>query len=221
MPLMTASNYMEKIEPWKIMDLREHKIEKKNIKTQSTKWKRKKIESIIRKIEKKKIKNIIYETENTIKNAKNNAIKTKNSFWLSALEIFAEDIHIFSQNLENDNFSIKDAMTHILNLKEEAGVLSIPIEKEIPIEELTEETYYNILDVSSKVKQEEIKKAYRKRTKEFHPDRILSRWDKADETPDWIKIKVDKMSRDLNEAYVVLNNPDRRREYDIKIGVCP
>ncbi|MCQ2095761.1 MAG: DnaJ domain-containing protein [Bacteroidaceae bacterium] len=62
--------------------------------------------------------------------------------------------------------------------------------------------YYKILGVSKDVPQSEIKAAYRKRSKQFHPDLH----------PDDPKAKAKFQM--LNEAYDVLNDPDKRAKYD-------
>lgn len=58
--------------------------------------------------------------------------------------------------------------------------------------------YYNVLGVSKDATEEEIKKAFRKLAREAHPD-------KGGDTETFQKIQ---------EAYEVLSNPERRREYD-------
>ncbi len=61
--------------------------------------------------------------------------------------------------------------------------------------------YYKILGVSRDATQEEIKKAYRRLARLYHPDR----------NPD---PKAEEMFKEINEAYHVLSDEERRREYD-------
>ena len=62
--------------------------------------------------------------------------------------------------------------------------------------------YYKILGVTKDIPQDEIKAAYRKRSKQFHPDLH----------PDDPKAKAKFQL--LNEAYDVLSDPEKRKKYD-------
>jgi len=62
--------------------------------------------------------------------------------------------------------------------------------------------YYEVLGVSKEASDEEIKKAFRKLAKKYHPD--LNPGDKEAE----IKFK------EINEAYEVLSDPNKRAKYD-------
>lgn len=62
--------------------------------------------------------------------------------------------------------------------------------------------YYKIMGISKDTSQKNIKAAYKKRAKQFHPDLH----------PDDPKAKAKFQA--LNEAYDVLNDPDKRAKYD-------
>ena len=62
--------------------------------------------------------------------------------------------------------------------------------------------YYKILGVPKDIPQSEIKAAYRKRSKQFHPDLH----------PDDPKAKAKFQA--LNEAYEVIKDPEKRKKYD-------
>ena len=62
--------------------------------------------------------------------------------------------------------------------------------------------YYEILGVSRKSSQEEIKNAFRKLARKYHPD-------VARDNPE-----AETRFKEINEAYEVLSNPETRRKYD-------
>jgi curved DNA-binding protein CbpA len=65
---------------------------------------------------------------------------------------------------------------------------------------------YEVLGLSAAATAEEIKKAYRKLAFKYHPDRNPNRLDYAKE----------KM-QELNDAYYVLEDVSRKKEYDLKL----
>src|ERR671923_758997 len=62
--------------------------------------------------------------------------------------------------------------------------------------------YYATLGVSKKASEKEIKQAYRKLARKFHPD--VNPGDK----------KAEARFKDINEAYEVLGDPAKRKKYD-------
>jgi len=69
--------------------------------------------------------------------------------------------------------------------------------------EKNNQTYYNILGISQNADENEIKKAYRKLAREYHPD--SSRCENADKF------------RQLQEAYEVLCDAEQRTSYDSQL----
>ncbi len=62
--------------------------------------------------------------------------------------------------------------------------------------------YYAILGVSPDASEEEIKRAYRKLARQYHPD--VNPGDRA----------AEEKFKEINEAYEVLSDPEKRRKYD-------
>jgi len=63
--------------------------------------------------------------------------------------------------------------------------------------------YYKILGVSKSASPEEIKKAYRKLALKYHPDH-----NKGNDS-------AEAMFKDINEAYAVLRDPEKKKQYDM------
>lgn len=64
--------------------------------------------------------------------------------------------------------------------------------------------YYKILGVDRNSTPEEIKKAYRKLARKYHPDT----------QPEEKKEEAEKKFKEINEAYEVLSDPEKRKKYD-------
>jgi curved DNA-binding protein len=67
---------------------------------------------------------------------------------------------------------------------------------------MTDKDYYGILGVQPDAASEEIRRAFRKKALQFHPDR--------NKDPD----AAERMG-EVNEAYAVLSDPEKRRNYDL------
>ena len=74
----------------------------------------------------------------------------------------------------------------------------------IVVQVLAGRDFYKILGISKNAKDADIKRAYRKLSREWHPD----------QNPD-NKEEATQMFYDISEAYEVLTDPDKRAKYDI------
>lgn len=63
--------------------------------------------------------------------------------------------------------------------------------------------YYQTLGLARGATQEEIKKAYRRLAKQYHPD--MNKGDK----------KAEERFKDISEAYSILSEPEKRKQYDM------
>lgn len=62
--------------------------------------------------------------------------------------------------------------------------------------------YYKVLGVAKDVSQDDLKKAFRKLAMQYHPDRNPSK-------------DAEEKFKEINEAYAVLSDPEKRRQYDM------
>jgi DnaJ-domain-containing protein 1 len=69
-------------------------------------------------------------------------------------------------------------------------------------------SYYLVLGVKPNAAAEEIKKAYRAKVQQYHPDLF------AHEDHEWVRQEAAEMTEKINEAWDILGNPARRRDYD-------
>ena len=67
---------------------------------------------------------------------------------------------------------------------------------------MVKKTYYEILEVDKKASQEDIKSAYRRLAKLYHPDK--------NKLPE-----AEEMFKGIAEAYSVLSDPGKRKQYDL------
>ena len=67
---------------------------------------------------------------------------------------------------------------------------------------MSKRDYYEVLGVNKSASDDEVKKAFRKMARKYHPDVNRD------------KPEAEAKFKEVNEAYEVLSNPDRRGQYD-------
>jgi DnaJ-domain-containing protein 1 len=170
-------------------------------------WIRKKEDQRRKEQERNEVKNLIDETKIIIETAIHDATKANDSLWLSALKLLQFDFLDFAQDFESCDFSYKEDMARILDLKEQAEVLSTPPSKE-EIQEHHKPNYYEILGITRYATPKQIKEIYRKLSLIYHPDKGKD-----------LGVDGEQRFREIKEAYETLVDPAKRREYDEKIGI--
>lgn len=65
--------------------------------------------------------------------------------------------------------------------------------------------FYDLLGIKKGASQDEIKRAYRKKAHQFHPDKAKSDQERAD---------METKFKEVNEAYQVLSDADKKARYD-------
>ena len=160
--------------------------------------------------ERENVEKLISETIDMIESA---IKRTKNQDKLIALKILQEDVLALVNEFRNSRVLYDDFKREIAERKEEAEILSQDnsSDKEEKFDNNSQETYYNILEVSPNASQEEIRKAYHKKAHEYHPDKFIDQ-------PDWVKKQSEEMIKKINIAYDTLKSPEKRKKYDEEIS---
>lgn len=73
-------------------------------------------------------------------------------------------------------------------------------------------TYYDLLSVSPDATADEIKEAHRIAVQLLHPDQLRQK-------PSNVRKYAEERLKNINEGYLVLRDPVRRRKYDVSIGL--
>ena len=76
-------------------------------------------------------------------------------------------------------------------------------------EQQSQPNVYELLEVSPAASPEVIRAAYRALMEKYHPDKH----------PEHRRAWAEEITRQLNQAYAVLSNPQKRRAYDYANGI--
>ncbi|KAG6856265.1 hypothetical protein H0H87_006021 [Tephrocybe sp. NHM501043] len=80
--------------------------------------------------------------------------------------------------------------------------------KPLPTQPLT---FYDVLGVRPSASVEEVRKAYRRKALETHPDKL------EQTATDDVKRRAEKSFLNIREAFDILGDPQKRKEYDIHL----
>lgn len=97
----------------------------------------------------------------------------------------------FNEKLRNVRVNTKSEYESVSSIKNKEGGIAMQYKD-----------YYQILGVEKNASQDDIKKAYRKLTKKYHPD--INPGNK----------EAEEKYKEINEAYEVLSDPEKREKYD-------
>jgi hypothetical protein len=73
------------------------------------------------------------------------------------------------------------------------------------------ETYYQILGIPESASQKEIRSRWAKLVQDYHSDKFQK---VSSEIPQWMKDEAERRLKDVNEAWEVLKDPEKRMQYD-------
>ncbi|KAL5597052.1 hypothetical protein BROUX41_006281 [Berkeleyomyces rouxiae] len=118
-------------------------------------------------------------------------------FWGAKKSMDTEDFDGAVRKLTQANEAHPDQRDQIQRLLQKA---------QVALKRSKTKDYYKVLSVPHDADERLIKKAYRARSKEFHPDKAMKRGVTKEE--------AEKKMAAINEAYEVLSDPELRRRFD-------
>ena len=159
------------------------------------------VQNILSEKERFEIQNLISETMQIIAISIREANNSQNTANLKGLDILQRMVEVLYQRVENGQISYIDAKNELLSFQKYAEGLGKPIP-----------TYYDLLKISTKATDKEIKIAFQEVIQQYHPDKFPN-------LPEWLKQYCEEMTRKLIEARDVLLDEAKRKEYDESEGV--
>ncbi len=117
--------------------------------------------------------------------------------------------------------SVKEVLSKYRDSEQSTGYTTIKKKPHQSLEDRAKELiemaenardYYELLGVPKDAPEEKIRTAYRQMARRYHPDRFANR------IPQELHERVEQAYQKIIDAYTTLKNPEKRNEYDIKIG---
>lgn len=128
--------------------------------------------------------------------------------WEVAVQQFKQAQELLSQNQGVPNEEQVSGMSLPTTQKLEEEIRKA----EARLKQSQQKDYYKILGVSRQATNKEIKKAYREKALQWHPDKHPDEED---------KVKAEKQFQLIAEAYEVLSDDEKRKKYDVGEEVFP
>jgi DnaJ-domain-containing protein 1 len=160
----------------------------------------------------RQIRNEIKKAEELLDKAQKNATRLGS---IQAQQM-VDDLQMSLSQIPSDNFrgSFSDLIQRIKEIEELATKISEATSFSDSEGQHAQKVndYYTILGVKTDATQEEIKACFHDLSEIFHPDKNLGKRER-------IRKLAEEKFKEINEAYSVLSNPSKRREYDRKRGL--
>ena len=86
------------------------------------------------------------------------------------------------------------------------------------MKEIDERNCYDILGITKNATKEEIRQAFLKKFRKYHPDRILVWVKEVEKVPSGVMEFLYKESKKILDAYNVLSDDSKKEEYDKEEG---
>ncbi|KAK9469507.1 hypothetical protein V1512DRAFT_256420 [Lipomyces arxii] len=117
---------------------------------------------------------------------------------------------LFTAQVHLNNEEFQDAIAVLNKAKEATGgqdrrVMDMLRDATVLQKRANSKDYYKVLGVARDADEKTIRKGYRNKTKEFHPDKY-----RGDLKPE----QVEKKMAEINEAYEVLSTPELKQRFD-------
>jgi len=178
------------------------------IKQETVRWQRE-------QQERNEIDGLVRETLRAIQEASEEADEGT----LQALALLNSEVSNLANDFSQGNLPYDEAKSRITQVLADARTLSQTRRKPRPVRADAGD-YYAILGVDVHATTDEIRRAWRQKVLQFHPDRTYEAWKaKGVEIPNWVRAEADRMTKKLNEIKDTLTDPTKRKEYDRKAGI--
>ena len=125
--------------------------------------------------------------------------------WQTAVGLYRTPACLMAQVQRKCYYNYTDGKWQRYNLTNHFAILSESGSGYSRAVSILDDSFYKILKVATNASQKEIKSAYYKLAKEYHPDKMSTEYDKE---------AVNERFLALHRAYETLHSPEQRRKYD-------